>query len=78
MGGAARACAPPLSFVPRKRSESKKDKTTIKVKINEELVESVEAFGGTNPEQYVELMNCFSGISRKKGLELAIANAVEN
>ena len=44
---------PPLSFVPSKRSESEKDKTIIKVKINEELVESVEAFDRTNPEQYV-------------------------
>ena len=70
--------APPLSFVPSKRSESEKEKTTIKVKINKELVESIEAFDGTNPKQYVESMDCFSGINRKKGLELAITNMVDN
>ena len=69
---------PPLSFVPNRKSESEKNKTTIKVKISDELTESVEAFDGTSPEQYVELMDCFSGISRKKGLLLAITNAVEN
>ena len=41
-------------------------------------MEPIEAFDGTDPEQYVELMDCFSGISMKKGLVLVIANAVEN
>ena len=47
---------PPLSFVPSEKGESGKDKTTVKVKINDDLVESVEPFDGTSPEQYMNLI----------------------
>ena len=69
---------PPLSFVPSEKGESGKDKTTVKVKINDDLVESVEPFDGTSPEQYMNLMDIYAGIARKKCLAKAVSEAVDN
>ena len=69
---------PPLSFVPSEKGESGKEKTTVKVKINDDLVESVEPFDGTSPEQYMNLMDIYAGIARKKCLDKAVSEAVDN
>jgi hypothetical protein len=59
----------PLPFIPRPEPETTYEATTVKVKISKTLEEKVHSFNGTTKESYVQLMEDFSGLVRKKGLK---------
>ncbi len=59
----------PLPFIPRPEPETRSEATTVKVKISKTLEERVKTFDGTTQESYVQLMEDFAGLLRKKGLK---------